>query len=93
MSNRASRLKKMLQGYDPFPPRCETCLYYRAPQHKDEAIVIDGVEIAPALKYIHSTCVFQVKKCDSNSFAVDKNAVCDEWVHKTTNEIIDKDAL
>ena len=89
MSTKQSRRSRSIQGYDPNPPRCSACKWYRPEQKGAPAVIVGIVQIAPPLRHIAPTCVWPVKHRDSASFAVSPSGVCDKWQHKVTGEVLE----
>lgn len=89
MSNKSAQKHKAHQNYEQNAPKCRACKFFRHAQLASPPIVKDGVEIAPALKYIPPTCVFPpTSERGGNPFAVSPEGVCDEWVHRVTKETL-----
>jgi hypothetical protein len=82
---------KAIMNYEQHPPRCSSCTHYSQPQRASPAIIIDGKEMAPALKFMPPHCRerFDEKGNKLGGFAVSPNGICDHWQHATTGEVIE----
>ncbi len=70
-----AELRKLKKSieYDPNIPRCETCVNFC----KSKKVIVNSIpRLSPA-------------KCIKYSFIINKNGLCNSWVHKVTKEILE----
>jgi hypothetical protein len=87
----AAQKMKAIMNYEQHQPRCSSCAHYSPPQKPSPAIIIDGKELAPALRHIPPHCKPRVDEHGNKlgGFAVSQHGICDHWLHATTGEVIE----
>lgn len=83
---------KVMQDYDPSPPRCATCLYHRReptqPYIERTMKTRRGFKTQQVRNRAHPQRNPLVDRCMFGNFIVKPSAVCDEWRTRDGERII-----